>query len=317
MNKSILIGVAGLLVAGGIALAVTNPGMLHKAETPATPAQTTETAVDAAAVPDATQALQPVDAAADAAAPATDAAPAAETPAADATTPPATAETPHVDSGAKSDFKVDVAAAMEERSMGKADAPVVVEDFSSLTCPHCAFFHNEILPKIKQNYIDTGYVRWVFRGFPLNEPALKGEMVARCASKDKYISMIDMMYANQQRWAFTETPVPNLNIMMRIAGFTDDMFLTCVNNAELESALVKQSEEATAKYKINSTPTFILNGGEKTISGAGSYTGFAYDIEEMLKAKGITPPKSRDHDPAAAVMPAGAAEQTQSTFTQQ
>ena len=191
---------------------------------------------------------------------------------------PAVAET-------KTTFKPDVAAALQDVSIGSANAPLVVYDFSSLSCPHCAHFHNEILPKIKADYIDKGKVRWVFHGFPLNEPALKGEMVARCAPKDQYIKLQDLMYQNQERWAFADNPIPNLSMLLKLAGITDDMFLGCVNDKDLQAALLKKIQEEGDKYKIEATPSFVINDGEKVISGAGSYEGFAFDLDALLKAK--------------------------------
>jgi len=185
--------------------------------------------------------------------------------------------------------KIDIAAALQDRSIGSANAPVTVYDFSSLTCPHCAHFHNEVLPKIKADYIDTGKVRWVFHGFPLNEPALKGEMIARCAPADQYEKLQDLMYQNQQRWAFSDAPIPSLGMLVRLAGVTDDMFLACANNDELQAALLKKYQEEGDKFKINSTPTFVFNNGEKTFSGAGTYEGFAFDLDELLKAKKAAP----------------------------
>lgn len=186
-------------------------------------------------------------------------------------------------------FIVDVPKALEDRSIGSADAPITVEDFSSLTCPHCANFHNEILPKIKENYIDTGKVRWIFRGYPLNEPALKAEMVSRCAPNDQYIVLQDLMYKEQGRWAFEENPLASLSMMLRMGGITQDMFLACVNNKALETGLANKVQLSYEKYKINSTPTFVLNG-DKKISGAGSYTGFAFDLDTLLGETGNTDP---------------------------
>jgi protein-disulfide isomerase len=186
----------------------------------------------------------------------------------------------------KGTFEVDVKKALENRSVGSASAPLTVHDYSSLTCPHCAHFHNEIYPKIKEKYIDTGKVRWVFNSFPLNEPALKAEMVARCApgGDDQYFKLTDFMFKNQERWAFTDQPVPNLNMLLKIAGVTDNVFLSCINNKELEAGLLKAAQESTEKYKIDATPSFVFNDGLKTFSGVGSYEGFADDIDHALKA---------------------------------
>lgn len=185
----------------------------------------------------------------------------------------------------KTTFKPDVAAALQDISIGSNDAPLTIYDFSSLSCPHCGHFHNDVLPQIKKNYIDTGKVRWVFKGFPLNDPALKAEMIARCVPKDQYLKMIDLMYANQERWAFSASPIPNLSMLVKLAGVTDDMFLGCVNSKELQDGLLKKIQADSDKYKLNSTPTFIINDGEKKIEGAGSYEGFAFDLDALLKAK--------------------------------
>lgn len=216
---------------------------------------------------------------------------AGEETAAEAETSPvgsATAETP------KETIKIDIAAALKDREIGSKDAPVTVYDFSSLTCPHCAHFHNDVLPKIKKEYIDTGKVRWVFHGFPLNEPALKGEMISRCAPNDQYQKLQDLMYKNQERWAFDENPMANLNMFLRLAGITDDMFLSCVNNTELQEALMKKYQAEGEKFEISSTPTFIFNDGAKKFSGAGTFEGFAYDLDALLKqaaSKKTTPVK--------------------------
>jgi protein-disulfide isomerase len=182
---------------------------------------------------------------------------------------------------------VDVAKSLEDRTVGDASAPLTVHDFSSLTCPHCAFFHKEVYPKVKANYIDKGKVRWVFHSFPLNEAALKGDMIARCAPNDQYLKLSDFMFANQERWAFGQDSLANLNMLLKIAGVTDDVFYACVNNKELEAGLVKSAQESAEKYDIKSTPSFVFNDGLKVFSGAGTYEGFAYDLDKALEELGV------------------------------
>lgn len=212
------------------------------------------------------------------------------------------------------DFKVDVQAALQDRFIGKADAPIVVEEFSSLTCPHCAFFHNSIFPKIKEKYIDTGKVRWVIRGFPLNEPALRAEMVARCAPNDQYLKLTSFMYENQPKWAFVDNPMGTLAMMLRVAGISNEVFTACATNTELETAMVQKLESAATKHQINSTPTFIIDG-QKTIAGAGTFVGFSYDMDAILRAKGLyEEPAAPNYSADDAVPPASNA---QSTFTNQ
>lgn len=274
------------------------------AETAATNTSATDTAVDETTT--AAAATTTSDTAADTAAAetattpdttTTDTAAATTTPATEAMTPTtldsqapaageattAAEEAPAEEPRPEMKFNMDVKAALQDRSIGSPTAPITVEDYSSLSCPHCAAFHNEILPEVKKNYIDTGKVRWIFRGFPLNDPAMKAEMLTRCAPKEQYTKLQDLIYQNQVRWAFTDDPLPNLNMLLRIAGISDEMFLSCVNNKEIEAGLAKKIAAAADKYKINSTPTFVMNKGAKTFSGAGTYTGFAYDLDNLLK----------------------------------
>lgn len=309
MRNPILMTAAIAVVAGGIALALSQSDKVNQLVSAPETTTATETTTDAATATETAAAtdqagsnMTPVDletmhapAAGEEAEAKTDAVKADEQAEEKVTAP------------ASGDVKIDVKAALEDRSIGSENAKVVVEDFSSLTCPHCAFFHNEIFPKIKENYIDTGKVRWVFRGFPLNEPALKAEMIARCAPKDQYEKLIGMMFRDQAKWAFIENPMPTLSIMVRVAGITDELFVACINNLELETGLVEKTDKASTKYNINSTPTFVMNDGEKVFSGAGSYTGFAYDLDQLLNqdpAKKPVRPTTENKDdfmpPAAA-----------------
>lgn len=177
---------------------------------------------------------------------------------------------------------IDIAEAMKDHEMGSPNAPLTVYDYSSLSCPHCAAFHNTMLPKVKQYYIDTGKVRWVFRTFPHNEQALRAEMLARCVPRDQYVKMVDMMFSNQERWAFSSSPIANLAMLVKVAGVDDQRFQACTTNKALEEAVLKIAQDGTEKYKIGSTPTFIFNDGAKKLEGAGSYETFAYELDYFL-----------------------------------
>jgi protein-disulfide isomerase len=214
---------------------------------------------------------------------ASSAAPAAETAPVDPAVAEMVTQTGTPDNSPVTDYKVDVAAALVDREVGSPNAPVVIEDFSSLACPHCGRFHNEIFPTIKEKYIDTGKVRWIYRSYSLNEVALRAEMLARCAPGDQYIKLADMLFKNQVRWAFSDDPISNLSIIVRIAGITDDIFLACVNNKELQAGLLKKYQDYGNKYAIKATPTFVFNNGIKNFSGVGSVDGYIYDIEEVLR----------------------------------
>lgn len=185
---------------------------------------------------------------------------------------------------AASSYTFDVAKALEDHIVGSPMAPITVYDYSSLSCPHCAAFHNEIFPKVKENYIDKGKIRWVYRTYPLNDLAIRAEMVARCAPNDQYLKLRDLMFREQRKWAFDEQGLTILGMLVRVAGITEDMFASCTNNKELEEGIGKIAQEGTDKYKISSTPTFIFNDGARKLAGAGSYEGFSYEVDHMLEA---------------------------------
>jgi protein-disulfide isomerase len=313
MRKSILVTVAIAAVAIGLALGVSQSDNIKAAyEGVFKPEQSTQDSIASAVSDPETTTVASEETEATTPATTTEATPAeepatTETVTADATTAPAmtevdldkapaaTQEDLNAQSPAAGEeaaateeapatkYKVDVQASLQDRSIGSASAPITVYDFSSLTCPHCAVFHNQVLPKVKQYYIDTGKVRWVFKGFPLNEPALKAEMIARCAPKDQYIKLIDLMYENQARWAFEESAMANLNMMLRLAGVSDDQFLACANSKELQEGYLKEVQANTEKFDLKATPTFVFNDGEKTFSGGGTYEGFAFDLDALLK----------------------------------
>lgn len=197
-----------------------------------------------------------------------------------AVTPPPVAEAP-----VAVELNLDIAEQMKDHEIGSKDAPLKVYDYSSLTCPHCGNFHNTIFPKVKQYYIDTGKVLWVVRAFPHNEAALRAEMLARCMPRDQYLKLEDMMFANQERWAFTSTPLPNLSMLVRVAGIDAAKFEACTTNKALEEAVLKLAQDGTSQFKIGSTPTFILNDGRK-LEGGGTYESFAYELDTELEKIG-------------------------------
>ena len=111
------------------------------------------------------------------------------------------------------------ASPLGDRVLGRDDAPVVMVEYASATCPHCAEFHEKVLPLIKTEYIDTGKVRFIFSEFPLDKLAMGAFMLARCVHDDKYFPTIDMMFRRQETWRKSSNPADDLFRIMQLSGW--------------------------------------------------------------------------------------------------
>ncbi len=163
---------------------------------------------------------------------------------------------------------IDVANAMSVRAIGNPQAPVKIIEYASLTCSHCAHFHNDVLPEMKTKYIDTGKVYLEFREFPLNDPALKAAMTARCLPEDKYEGFTSLLFKTQEHWAGNMNYMASLRQNAKLAGMSDATFDSCQASDALKQKIAERMQEGKDKWKINATPTFIVNDGAETISGA-------------------------------------------------
>jgi protein-disulfide isomerase len=146
------------------------------------------------------------------------------------------------------------------KGLGADDAPVTIIEYLSLSCPHCARFHKEHLPWLRETYIDTGRVRLEFRDFPLNAPALWGAMLCHCAGPEKYFAFLDLLLARQSRWAFVDKPQAALKKLAKQAGMSGDAFDACMADEELQLAVIKARSDAMEAYDIGSTPSFVIGG---------------------------------------------------------
>lgn len=174
--------------------------------------------------------------------------------------------------------------AMTEMSMGAADAPVVMHEYSSLTCPHCAAFHKDTLGQIKKEYVDTGKVRVVFHDFPLGNLALGAMMIVRCSGPDRNIDFFNMLYDTQSDWAQAENPRAALETLSRFYGMTGDDVTACLSDTELMNAIVANRDTASAMHGIDSTPTFLIEG--QKIPGNLPFDDFKDILDKALAAKG-------------------------------
>lgn len=173
--------------------------------------------------------------------------------------------------------------ALKERSLGSASAPVTVEDFSSLTCPHCAHANEESIPQLKKEYVDTGKVRLIMRDFPLNVPALQASVLARCISdNDAYFAFIDQLFRTQAQWGETNNAKPALLNSLKFSGLSREDALKCLNEPYMYAGVLQQMDDAKTKYKIESTPTFVINEGKAEVRGAQPYEEFKKAIDPLL-----------------------------------
>jgi protein-disulfide isomerase len=167
-------------------------------------------------------------------------------------------------------------------AQGSPDAKVTIVEYASLTCSHCAAFHKETYPTLKERYIDTGKVRYVLREFPLDPLATAGFMLARCDGDSKYYPIVDMLFQQQRAWAFTDKPLDALRQMMRQAGFSQEKFDSCLRDQKLYDAVNTVKNRGMEAFKVDSTPTFFING--QRFAGNMSIDELEKIIKPMLGA---------------------------------
>ena len=150
---------------------------------------------------------------------------------------------------------------LEDEVMGDVNAKVTIVEYASMTCPHCKSFHENILPTIKENYIDTGKVKYILRPFPFDGDR-KGEaafMLAKCAPNNAYYPMIDALFSTQAKWAGKGNPVPELLRLSKLSGMTEADFKACLGNQELLTNIIKGRNLAVEQFGVRSTPTVFVN----------------------------------------------------------
>lgn len=146
-----------------------------------------------------------------------------------------------------------------ELAVGDNNAPVTIYEFASLTCPHCANFHNNMYPELKKQLIDTGKAKYVMVDFPLDNIAFMGAIIGRC-SGNLYYNVIDWLYKNQQAWLSSSDPVAYLQQGAKFFGIDDTKFQTCLQNKSIQDSIFAKYQQAQEEYGVNSTPSFVING---------------------------------------------------------
>jgi protein-disulfide isomerase len=164
---------------------------------------------------------------------------------------------------------------------GSENAPVTIIEYASMTCGHCAHFHETTYPALKSKYIDTGKVRFTLREFPLNPPAVAGFMLARCAG-DKRGAMIGLLFSQLSNWAADNNIVQNLSKLVRQTGMSEEKFNACLADRDLYAKVTQVYDNAAKKYGVNATPTFFING--ERVPGAISIEELDKKLAPLLKS---------------------------------
>ena len=164
--------------------------------------------------------------------------------------------------------------------LGDPNAPVTIIEYASLTCPHCATFHRETFPEIKEKYIDTGKVKLESRDFPLDERAALATLLAHCVPEDRYFPLIGLLFEQQHSWAVAPNLIEQLKKMGGFAGLSPEDADACFNNQALYDKVLGQRKIYSDSGAVSSTPTFYVNGSK--IVGAQPFATFEEAIEAAL-----------------------------------
>jgi protein-disulfide isomerase len=173
---------------------------------------------------------------------------------------------------------------LPDMAIGNANASVTITEFASMTCPHCAAFNEQVFPKIKAEYIDTGKVRYIFREFPLDIKAAAGSMLSRCIANgdaNKYFAVTDMLFRSQNDWV-TKNTTETLTRIGKQAGLSQPQVEACLKDQSLLDKIAADQKYASEVLKVDSTPTFFING--EKIKGETSIEEFEKKINPLLKS---------------------------------
>ena len=173
---------------------------------------------------------------------------------------------------------------LPDMALGPATSAVTIVEYASMTCPRCANFNETVFPKIKAEYIDSGKIRYVFREFPLDIKAAAGSMLARCIAKDdggKYFAVVDMLFRQQNDWVAKNT-AETLTRIGKQAGLSQQAVEDCLKDQALLDKIAADQKFASEVLKVNSTPTFFING--EMVKGATSFEEFDKKIKALLKS---------------------------------
>lgn len=172
----------------------------------------------------------------------------------------------------------------EDIALGKADAPVVLIEYASMTCPSCARFHNEVLPRLKSQFIETGQVKLIYRDFPLDRVALQAAQIARCVAPERYFGFLDVLFRQQEQWTAGRDPaamIERVKQFAALAGLPRERATACAEDPAIQTRIVAGIQVAERDHKIAGTPSFVINGKRHT--GSFSFEDLEKALREALR----------------------------------
>ena len=173
---------------------------------------------------------------------------------------------------------------LPDMALGPANAAVTITEYASMTCSHCAAFNEQVFPQLKKEFIDTGKIRYIFREFPLDLKAAAGSMLSRCIAKDdagKYFAVSDLLFKQQNDWVLKNT-TESLKLIGKQAGLSGEAVEACLKDQALLDKIAADQKYANEVLKVNSTPTFFING--EMLKGETSFEEFSNRINPLLKS---------------------------------
>lgn len=190
------------------------------------------------------------------------------------------------DTGSMAESTEPSVAALGDMALGPVDAPVTVIEYASLTCSHCASFHKTTFKRLKDNFIDSGRIRFILRDFPLDQFAMEAAVLARCAGEDKYFDVAGTLFDTQADWAFGNSPPAIRRELREIGeqyGVSEDQYEACLADEALQARITARMREGQNRFGVNATPTIIIDG--ERWDGSRAYTEIAKHLVEILPAE--------------------------------
>ncbi len=175
----------------------------------------------------------------------------------------------------------------DEHSLGKANAPVTLYEYSSFGCFHCADFHLDTLPLLKEKYIDKGLLRLVFVAFPIDKASMDGALLAECVAPDKYFPFVEVLFEKQRDWSLSRNPQKVLMQYAALSGLGQEKAKACLKNDENAREILTNRQNGVTQMKIQGTPSFVIKSkdGFEILQGAQSFETFDDVLQQKIAVK--------------------------------